>query len=276
MSPIPHISDKEKNLYEKWLNMNNFSRRILRVVICAAIALAMTWIHAYQENQSIFNDFDVLVAIFDFLSLMVISILWTRGARYARALTETLQTLKIKNEELEKLCCLDPLTGLYSRAYIETAALKAFKYAAREKRYIFCVVFDIDRLKNINDTFGHLAGDDLIKSAAKFLQKTFRDHDFIMRRGGDEFEVIGTISNPENFKKSLKEKIAPFKAHILKDTTIATFSYGCAIEEANQSIIMRDEEHDEYTIEYVKKVHEGLFHNADAQMYLMKGRSKNK
>jgi len=127
---------------------------------------------------------------------------------------EDLNTL-LKNEideriqiekELEELAMTDPLTNLYNRRKFNE--ILAFEIE-KEKRYhtglslIFC---DIDYFKNINDTYGHKTGDDILKRFSNVLKTSLRHTDVIARWGGEEFLVLVMGSNPET-TLMLAEKI---------------------------------------------------------------------
>jgi diguanylate cyclase (GGDEF)-like protein len=84
----------------------------------------------------------------------------------------------------------DWLTGLYNRRFFEETLSDHIEAANRYGRALSLVLFDIDRFKNINDTFGHEAGDDVLRQFSMLLQSTARKADIICRYGGDEFAVI--------------------------------------------------------------------------------------
>lgn len=85
---------------------------------------------------------------------------------------------------------VDDLTGLYNRRGFLTLAEKQLKLSKRTKRGFFLVFVDLDGLKQINDAFGHLEGDNALIKTAKILKKTFRETDIIARIGGDEFTIL--------------------------------------------------------------------------------------
>jgi two-component system, NtrC family, sensor kinase len=90
-------------------------------------------------------------------------------------------------EQLHHLSVRDSLTGLYNRGYFD-AELARF---ARGRLFpVSLVIGDLDALKTTNDTMGHVAGDQLIRQAARLLQKSFRTEDVVARIGGDEFAVL--------------------------------------------------------------------------------------
>ncbi|HEY9845862.1 MAG TPA: diguanylate cyclase, partial [Candidatus Caenarcaniphilales bacterium] len=85
----------------------------------------------------------------------------------------------------------DPLTGLPNRALFLERVGRAIERAKRHKDYLFAVLFlDLDRFKVINDSLGHLAGDQLLKAIAHRLQSLLRSTDTVARLGGDEFTIL--------------------------------------------------------------------------------------
>ena len=84
----------------------------------------------------------------------------------------------------------DELTGLLNRRGFNRLASHALKSATRSRRHDAVLYIDLDRFKPINDTYGHAAGDDALRSVADLLRATLRDADFAARLGGDEFAVF--------------------------------------------------------------------------------------
>ena len=93
-------------------------------------------------------------------------------------------------EELGNLALTDELTGLYNRRGFMALAERQLKIGRRSGRGMLLFVMDVDRLKQINDSFGHLQGDRVLKRTAEVLEETFRDSDVLARLGGDEFAVL--------------------------------------------------------------------------------------
>ena len=92
--------------------------------------------------------------------------------------------------ELGTLALTDELTGLYNRRGFMALAERQLKIGRRSGRGMLLIVMDVDRLKQINDSFGHLEGDRALKRMADVLEETFRDSDVLARLGGDEFAVL--------------------------------------------------------------------------------------
>ncbi len=99
-------------------------------------------------------------------------------------------TLEEKNKELLHLTYHDPLTGRYNRRAFESRLQHAIETAAVENKHHALCYIDMDQFKVVNDTCGHVAGDELLKHVASLLESEIRESDMLARLGGDEFGVL--------------------------------------------------------------------------------------
>lgn len=98
--------------------------------------------------------------------------------------------LEKANAELASLAMLDGLTGLRNRRAFDTRLQEEFERAVRYHSPLSLVLLDIDRFKQYNDAFGHLAGDEALREVGRILQKAMRETDFLCRYGGEEIAII--------------------------------------------------------------------------------------
>jgi diguanylate cyclase (GGDEF)-like protein len=91
---------------------------------------------------------------------------------------------------LRRLAVVDELTGLYNRRGFTSLVSQHVKLGRRTGMGFWLILIDVDRLKRINDTFGHQEGDRALVMTADILKKTFRESDVVARLGGDEFAVL--------------------------------------------------------------------------------------
>ena len=84
----------------------------------------------------------------------------------------------------------DSLTGLYNRRYLEVHLGKLIENNNQSKKALAVLIMDIDHFKNVNDTYGHNVGDEVLKVFAERLKNSVRSFDLIARYGGEEFVVI--------------------------------------------------------------------------------------
>jgi two-component system, chemotaxis family, response regulator WspR len=129
-----------------------------------------------------------------------------RDAAY-RALHASQQELVEKNFELSRLINVDGLTGLNNRRYFDEFADIEWKRAIREHAHFALLMIDVDDFKRYNDTYGHLAGDDVLRNVGRTIRSAAqRPGDIAARYGGEEFVVILPASSVEG-TESFGEKL---------------------------------------------------------------------
>jgi len=107
-----------------------------------------------------------------------------------KELTRREHELREANEALGLLATSDPLTGLYNRRHFFELAQAEIERALRYSRPLSLVMFDIDFFKEVNDTYGHTAGDTVLEMVARVAQGALRTNDISARYGGEEFVVL--------------------------------------------------------------------------------------
>ncbi|HHT9145778.1 MAG: GGDEF domain-containing protein [Candidatus Brocadiaceae bacterium] len=98
--------------------------------------------------------------------------------------------LEEKNKRLEKLSLVDGLTKVYNYRYLQSFLDKQINLATRKNSTLSLILADADYFKRINDNYGHLAGDFVLKELCKLMRKSLRDYDIIARYGGEEFAIV--------------------------------------------------------------------------------------
>ena len=101
------------------------------------------------------------------------------------------KSLKEANEEIRILSITDPLTGIYNRGYLNERLPQEIKRSVRYKRSLSFILCDIDHFKSVNDKFGHVAGDTILKGFVGCITNSIRNQiDWSARYGGEEFLVV--------------------------------------------------------------------------------------
>ena len=135
------------------------------------------------------------------------------------------------NEQLLRVSQTDGLTGLHNRRNIEERLSEMFEHSRRLNEPLSVVMCDIDKFKSVNDTYGHQAGDAVLKQFAKILENEAREIDKVGRYGGEEFIFVlpGTVLDAgvtfaERVRKAVEEHTFTFDGGSLKRTS----SFGVA------------------------------------------------
>jgi len=125
------------------------------------------------------------------------------------------RSLKDANEEIRILSITDPLTGTYNRGYMTERLPQEIKRARRYSRALSIILCDIDHFKKVNDTYGHLVGDRVLKDFARCIRHSIRqDVDWTARYGGEEFLIVlpetdanGASVMAERLKSELSQRV---------------------------------------------------------------------
>jgi diguanylate cyclase (GGDEF)-like protein len=129
----------------------------------------------------------------------LVGYLTTLTIEYARRKTFHLEEeLRRKNTILESISVKDPLTGLFNRRYMMDLLVHHILLSRRHCKPFSQGIIDIDHFKRVNDTLGHLTGDDVLKEIARIIKIAVRISDLVFRFGGEEFIILFPETNLEN------------------------------------------------------------------------------
>jgi len=151
---------------------------------------------------------------------------------------------------------------VYNHRYFEKSLLEELRRAERFDRPLTIVMADLDLLRNINNTFGHLAGDEVLIGVAKVLMKHSRDYDIVARFGGEEFAILMPETTPEQAYPIVESiRLAISQAEFIVSTSVtairATTSFGLAGREPGMD-------------------GKSIIHNADMALYHAKLKGRNR
>ena len=102
--------------------------------------------------------------------------------------------------KLEVEVVTDPMTGLYNRRYFEDALQEYLAEFVRIKAPLALLTLDLDHFKSVNDTYGHDAGDIVLKKLAETLKNLTREHDIVARTGGEEFCIVAPFARADQIR----------------------------------------------------------------------------
>jgi diguanylate cyclase (GGDEF)-like protein len=158
-----------------------------------------------------------------------------QALREVNTLKAAANTLASRTQELEEELQRDPLTGAYSRAFLDAYLVREFDNATRNLWPLSIAFADLDNFKRINDTFGHQAGDQILQATARILKSNTRDTDVVARYGGEEF-VIAFPATDADTARSICERIVWAFQQARHDIGLSqatvTISIGCATHSA--------------------------------------------
>ena len=147
-------------------------------------------------------------------------------------------------KKLEELAYSDALTGIMTRQHFMDLASGQFERAKRTNGNSFIIMFDVDRFKNVNDTYGHLVGDKVLKCVADRVQELIRPYDLFGRYGGEEFILFISDINEEDVmiqaervRLALCDKIMAFDGAEL--TVSASFGVASILSEDDLTQVVK-------------------------------------
>jgi diguanylate cyclase (GGDEF)-like protein/PAS domain S-box-containing protein len=162
-------------------------------------------------------------------------------------------------EELVEQATRDPLTGVYNRRHVEEVLRKEVDRARRHERPLVVAMMDADHFKNINDTYGHQTGDEVLRAISDRCRQTLRSNDILARYGGEEFVVVFPETNLDEagaVAERLRVAVAGSPIKVGEQTVAVTISIGLAAFAPGNDL-------------------DRLLHRADAALYTAKQDGRN-
>ena len=149
------------------------------------------------------------------------------AAVLAEQVALALGNLKLR-ESLRNQSICDPLTGLFNRRYMEESLEREFSRANRNKTSLAIIMMDLDYFKRFNDTFGHQAGDALLRTLGELLKRNTRGQDIACRYGGEEFAIVlsdsnldGALRRAEILRQQVKQLSVEYAGQLLGAVSIS-------------------------------------------------------
>ena len=155
---------------------------------------------------------------------------------------EAKKIIEKQNKELEHLANIDKLTGIYNRLKLDDILQNELDRFRRYNHHFACAIIDIDYFKNVNDTYGHLVGDKVLKELSKVVKQNIRTSDYFGRWGGEEFLIILPEINKADLENLLEKIRVNISEHDFLEAGNQTISIGATIslkDDVNESIINR-------------------------------------
>jgi two-component system, cell cycle response regulator len=152
------------------------------------------------------------------------------------------------HEEIYRLTTIDGLTQIYNKRYFIETLEREMGRAHRYRRELSLIIFDIDKFKPINDTYGHLAGDHVLKQLASVIKARIRREDILARYGGEEFAIIlpeidnhNAMQFAEKIRALVEKAVFRFEETDIPVTiSIGVSSIGSDLQEPHEFIRIAD------------------------------------
>ena len=152
------------------------------------------------------------------------------------------------HEEIYRMTIIDGLTQIHNKRYLFEALEREIIRARRHERPLSALMFDIDFFKRINDHYGHLAGDFVLRDLAQVVQSRIRRDEVFARYGGEEFFIVlpeTSLEGAAALAETMRSKVAEHKYVFQGEAIAVTVSIGCAVvkeEDTAQDLIQRADE----------------------------------
>jgi diguanylate cyclase (GGDEF)-like protein len=169
-----HLRDLERRIVWLWTNA-------VVIILTLTAALVTAWVYTWGVSLGV----RVLIGL-----ILIFTAHMIYQQRLLRKTQRALAEHQIQAEVFRRMAIIDPLTGLYNRRFAEQRLASELGRSQRRGLSFIVVLFDLNDFKQINDQYGHAAGDLALKSFAELLTRSIRGSDLPVRWGGDEFMLV--------------------------------------------------------------------------------------
>ena len=199
-------------------------------ILCKAVApsaIAFTLLGLFDGFSDYFamqgwRVFMTPLAVYAFLHFVIIIL--REQIRYEQKLQERIIGLEYEAIQAQAKLEIDPLTGSYSRKKLKSLLLQGMKNCRQQNKYFAMLLLDIDFFKKINDSYGHEAGDAVLRAFAMAVRQQLRKNQYCVRWGGEEFIVL----SPNCGGDSIRQLAENIRQHV-EATMLAGHKITCSI-----------------------------------------------
>jgi len=183
-----------------------------------------------EKLQSKISYNTITIVVFGIITtLLLLGLIYFFMSRLIKKLEEARQTI-------EQIAITDQLTDVFNRRHIMSRFEEEFEKFKRLKKNVSCIMADVDNFKAVNDSYGHLAGDQVLKAISRRIRNTVRAYDILGRYGGEEFLIIMPDTSVEDARELAERIRTRVKEETVNNATI-TLSLGVVcVEESDRSV----------------------------------------
>lgn len=247
----------------------------IALILTAALAIFYAWslvqgpadalympgrVEAIETLQTLLPIIAVLLTGTLVFGLFFIFPLIRTQVKEGGKLREMTASLSARSRNLEQAALTDGLTGMQNRRYFDDALKEYLGEFRRIDRPVGLMILDLDHFKQVNDTYGHDAGDEVLRSVAKCLKSMTRYHDVVARLGGEEFAIVAPNMDLEllqRFAERMRKAIASLAIEAGNTQLNVTSSVGLALWDREETA-------------------EDFYRRADKQLYEAKRQGRNR
>lgn len=241
--PITVLAERDREaVYADWVQQRNLFLALVSVLILIVLAVAIRMGRSIivplqnlvdATKQIVKGDFNVNLVVGQKDELGLLTKTFNQMTeRLRQSEVEILaanQAMQRKNQMLETLSVTDGLTGLYNRNKLNLIISDQLARYERNKRPFAVLMMDVDHFKQLNDSLGHIAGDEILVAVAKVFSNSIRNVDFAARYGGDEFIIIlveTTVGGAMNTVERIRSQIVDIYCNTIYKKVEVTLSMG--------------------------------------------------
>lgn len=241
--PITIIASRNyESIYAAWIQQRNLFIGLISAILLIVTTIAFRMGHAIviplqrlicATEKIVKGDLNVELTTTQRNEMGQLTLMFnqmTDKLRQNQAEIDSASTaMQLKNQLLETLSITDSLTGLYNRNKLNLIINDQLARYARNKRPFVVLMIDVDYFKTLNDSLGHIAGDEILTTIAKKIFHCIRSVDFAARYGGDEFILILTETTVDEAMKTaerIRSHVANIYCNAIHETVNVTLSIG--------------------------------------------------
>lgn len=241
--PLTIVAERDRaEVYSAWIALRNMFLTLVGALIMVVAAVA------FQMGRSIVGPLQRLIDAADRIAVGNLEVRLTAARndelghltqvfnqmadrlRHSHAeIMAANQAMQQQNQVLEMLSITDSLTGLYNRSKLDAILSDQLARFKRTQREFTLLMMDIDHFKSLNDTYGHITGDEILAAVACILVQSIRSIDFAARYGGDEFIIILVETSADQALKTaerIRSQVENMRYSFRDSTISVTVSIG--------------------------------------------------